>query len=187
VTALLATGIVLSGCAAVRPVLEGGAAEAAAGASAGPRAAPTPALPPAAPAPTLGAPAAADAIAPEARPAWAGPGVTAPVEERFGIHFESLRLAAGGWMLDLRYRVLDPEKASRIVHRNMDPALVNPVTRIRLGVPTAPKVGRLRQAPAKLEAERVYFVLFANQGRAFASGDRVLVTMGELAETLTVQ
>lgn len=120
------------------------------------------------------------------RPA-AAPAGGPPVEERFGIRFESLRLASAGWFLDLRYRVIDPGKAARIVRPGMEATLLDPRSGARLVVPSPPKVGRLRQAPRELEAQRVYFLMFVNEGRALAPGDRVTVSMGELNETLTVQ
>ena len=34
------------------------------------------------------------------------------IEKQWGVKFESLRVSANGYLLDFRYRIIDPEKAS---------------------------------------------------------------------------
>lgn len=107
------------------------------------------------------------------------------VDARFGVRLETLRVSAAGTMLDLRYRVTDPARAKRIIHRAMEPYVREPQGGV-LTVPRMAKVGALRQAPAALEADRVYFILFANPGRRVKPGDRVEVVIGELTQTVVV-
>ncbi len=105
-----------------------------------------------------------------------------------GIRVESLRLTAADYMLDLRYRVTDPERAAPFFSRKTDLQLVDPVSGARLAVPNTPKLGKLRQVARKDMPDRSYFVLFANPGRYLKAGSRVTLVAGDtrIAE-LTVE
>ncbi len=106
-----------------------------------------------------------------------------------GIRVEALRLSAAGTMLDLRYRVVDAERAAPLLDGRQRPALLDG-RGARLGVPETPILGSLRQTArnGKVALDHTYFVLFANPGRYLKPGDRVTLVVGEarLAE-LTVQ
>jgi len=97
----------------------------------------------------------------------------------WGIEILSLNLSAAGYMLDFRYRVTDPEKASEFMNRAVKPYLVDQATGAKLSVPSPPKVGSLRQTSRKPVAGRIYFVLFANPGRFLAVGDKVTLHHGD--------
>jgi len=64
--------------------------------------------------------------------------------DTLGIEVKGLRLSAAGYMLDFRYRVLDPVKAAPLLERKIQPYLLDEASGARLAVPDAPKVGRLR-------------------------------------------
>ena len=97
-----------------------------------------------------------------------------------GIRVESLRLTAADYMLDLRYRVTDPERAAPFFSRRTELQLVDPVSGARLAVPNTPKLGRLRQVARKDMPDRSYFVLFANPGRFLKAGSQVNLVAGDI-------
>ena len=96
--------------------------------------------------------------------------------ERFGIKVEALRLSAAGHLLDLRYRITDKGKAKALMEQ-WKPFLVDEASGRRLSTPSFAKVGALRQSPERLEEGRIYFVLFANPGRALGHDDQVTVAL----------
>lgn len=96
-----------------------------------------------------------------------------------GIRVESLRLTAADYMLDLRYRITDMERAAPFFSRKTELQLVDPVSGARLAVPNTPKLGRLRQVARKDMPDRSYFVLFANPGRYLKAGSQVNLVAGD--------
>ena len=99
-----------------------------------------------------------------------------------GIELMSVGLSASGFMVDVRYRVIDAAKAQALAERKVSPTLINDATGDRYYVPNAPKIGPLRQsATAKqpLLAGRVYFMLFANPDRRLRQGEKVSLHVGE--------
>jgi hypothetical protein len=132
----------------------------------------------------LALPAAARAA--PARPG-ARPGAAAAA--KLGIRITALRVTAGGYMIDVRYRVSDPARAKAfLAQKSKDIFLVDEATGARLGVPNTPKLGALRQrANGDVKTDRDYFVLFANPGRLLQPGAKVtLVAGGERIRHLAV-
>ena len=110
------------------------------------------------------------------------------LEEQWGIQIASLRLTAAGQMIDFRYRIVDPEKAAQLVDRKVKPQLIDQASHRALGVPSAPKVGSLRQTSVKPLVGRTYFVLFGNPQQLVKPGGRVTIVIGEFrAENLVVE
>ncbi len=112
------------------------------------------------------------------------------VEEQWGIRIEGLRLSAGGSMLDFRYRIIDPEKATPLVRPSIKPHLIDQASGATLTVPTYAKLGPMRSVAryGTPKADRIYFVLFANPGGFVKAGNKVTVVIGEFkAENLVVQ
>lgn len=105
-----------------------------------------------------------------------------------GIRIDSFRLTAADYMLDLRFRITDPERAALFFSRKTELQLADPVSGARLAVPNTPKLGRLRQVARKDMPDRSYFVLFANPGRFLKAGSQVNLVVGDthIAE-LTVE
>jgi hypothetical protein len=101
--------------------------------------------------------------------------------ENWGIQVEALRLSAAGSMLDLRYRVIDKEKAAPLLDSKRRPYLVDEVRGAKFGVPDTPILGQLRQTSRNhtILAGHSYFVLFANPGKFLHSGDKVTLVMGD--------
>jgi len=110
------------------------------------------------------------------------------LEERWGIRVLSIRQSANGYMLDFRYRVLDPEKAFLLMNRKEKPYLIDQASGAKFMVPSAPKVGPLRQTSVKPTPNRNYFIIFANPGKYVKPGNKVTVVIGEFrAENLVVE
>lgn len=109
----------------------------------------------------------------------------ADLPKHFGIRLEAVRLSAAGHMLDLRYRVTDPDQAKEIAREK--PFLVDERGR-KLSTPSFAKVGSLRQSPEQLEKGRVYFALFANPGRSVSKGETVTIVLDQVrVEGVAVQ
>ncbi len=124
-----------------------------------------------------GIPQSADALSAEPAPT--------EVEATYGIRVEGLRLSAAGSMLDFRYRVLDPEKASPMLNGKIQPYLMDDLRGAKLGVPDTPKLGRIRQTSRnnKILTDRTYFVMFGNPGKAVQSGDKLTLLLGSVKVT----
>lgn len=108
--------------------------------------------------------------------------VTAPsatADGDAGVRVESLRLSAADYMLDLRFRVTDPERAAPFFNRNAEVQLIDQASGARLVVPNTPKLGKLRQVARKDMTERSYFMLFANPGRFLKAGSEVTLVVGD--------
>jgi len=112
----------------------------------------------------------------------------ASIEDQWGIQVLSIRPSAKGYMLDFRYRIIDPDKASLLVNRNIKPYLIDQKSGAKFMVPSGAKIGPLRQTSQKPIADRNYFILFANPGKYVKPGDKVTVVVGDFrAENLTVE
>jgi len=96
----------------------------------------------------------------------------------WGIEVVAVRYSAEGYVLDFRYRVLDPHKAAPLFKRQIKPYLIDEKTGARMGVPSPPKTGPLRSSNPPL-ADRTYFMFFANAGRLVQPGSTVTIVIGD--------
>lgn len=111
----------------------------------------------------------------------------AAVEETWGIRVEGIRQSAAGYMLDFRYRVLDPEKAAPLFDRKTKPYLIDQTSGKKFQVPNPPKTGPLRSSNPP-QADRVYAIFFGNPGTYIRPGSMVTVVIGAFkAEDLVVR
>jgi hypothetical protein len=109
------------------------------------------------------------------------------IEEKWGIKVLSVRLTAADYMLDFRYRILDPEKSSALVQKGVKPYLVDQATGTKMEVPRT-RLGPMRQTSVKPVANRDYIILFGNPGNLVKQGSRVTVVIGDLkVEDLVVE
>ena len=92
---------------------------------------------------------------------------------KHGIRVTGLHLSAHGYVLDLRYRVLDKELAAPLLDRKKKVYLLDDAHNARLGVPESPVIGGMRQTSRNytVYTDRDYFILFVNPGRAVRPGD----------------
>ena len=99
-------------------------------------------------------------------------------EKKAGIKIVSLRPTAEGQMLDLRFQVLDPEKAKAVLDKNKKAYLLDGKTGKTLPVPLT-KAGPMRQTTLKPEAGRIYFILFSNPNRVVKDDGSVSLVIGD--------
>jgi hypothetical protein len=103
------------------------------------------------------------------------------------IRIEAVRMTAAGHFIDLRYRVLDPERANEMLGPGVKPLLIDQSSGIKMGVPMTAKLGPLRQTQARQRPDHLYFVMFANTA-GIHPGSRVTAQLGEITVTdLTVE
>lgn len=101
-------------------------------------------------------------------------------EEQLGIKVEAVRWSADGYMLDFRYRVVDPEKALQtIMDRSIKPYLIDEASGAKFLIPSSPKVGPMRQTTRRPEAGRIYWQLFANPAKYVKPGSQVTIVVGD--------
>jgi hypothetical protein len=104
------------------------------------------------------------------------------IREKCGVEIQGIYLSAAGYMLDFRYRVIDPDKATAFFDIRQKPYLIDDSSGAVFAVPKPPKVGSLRATvrSGKPIPGRTYFIFFANPGRYVKAGSTVTVVIGDL-------
>jgi hypothetical protein len=109
------------------------------------------------------------------------------MKRTWGIEVMFVREAAAGYMLEFRYKVLDPEKARPLFERQTKPVLTHLETGAKMIVPTPAKTGALRNSNEP-KADHTYWMFFANPAKLVKPGDQVNIEIGEfVAEKLVVR
>jgi hypothetical protein len=103
----------------------------------------------------------------------------AALQREWGIQAVGIHRSVAGAMLDFRYRVLDPEKASAMAYQEDVSYLIDEATGDRLNLPPIPKSGPLRETALNLEPGRQYSILIPNPAGRLKAGDRVTVVIGD--------
>lgn len=98
----------------------------------------------------------------------------------FGIEPVALRLTANETMLDLRYKVTDPQRAASLLDRKKDVYLLHEASGKVFPVPVMAKLGPMRQITQSPKPGKIYFVLFSNTGKLIRSGDLATLVLGDL-------
>ena len=107
-------------------------------------------------------------------------GTTAVTAEEFaaqtGIKMNLLGVTAEGGMIEFRYQVVDPDKASLLVHQDdLRPALVVEDTGATLVM-----LSRPHNHKAELKLGGTYFFLMANTNNAVRDGSKVTIVVGDV-------
>ena len=116
-----------------------------------------------------------------------------PLEKEWGIKLLGIRTTAAGYVLDFRYKVLDPQKAAPLLQRqySANPYIVVERSGAKLGVPFTDKAGSLRSSVSsagQIRQGRNYGALFANPGKHVKPGEKVTIVFGDFkAEHVIVQ
>jgi len=109
------------------------------------------------------------------------------MKRKWGIEVLFVRHAAAGYMLEFRYKVLDPIKAKDLFLRQTKPIMSHLKTGAKLIVPTPAKTGALRNSNPPL-IDHTYWMYFANPGKLVKKGDLVNIEIGDfLVENITVK
>jgi len=117
------------------------------------------------------------------------PAVPQTLAERWGVQVIGVHLTAGGYWLDFRFRVTDAGKAGMLFDNHYQPYLESEQTGVKLGVPTAAKVGALRTTnrQGNIRNGKIYTMMFSNPGAHVQPGHKVSVVAGDFkVEHLTV-
>jgi hypothetical protein len=102
------------------------------------------------------------------------------VEQQYGVSLLGVRMTAAGHMLDFRYRVLDTNKAGRLIRPKMGLALIDQASKAEMSVPVMDKVGALKQTRSHLFPDRTYSVIFSNRAGIVRPGSKVSIQFGDL-------
>lgn len=130
-------------------------------------------------------PVAADVVL----PAMLEPARAEEIARQWGVQLLSLRLSAGDYMMDFRFRVLDADKAAVFFDQRIKPYVLVERSSAKLPVPMATKVGALRPTNRgkNIRANRNYYMMFANPDRHVQRGGKATLVIGDFrVEHLTV-
>jgi len=102
------------------------------------------------------------------------------MKRKWGVEILFLRETAAGYMLEFRYKVLDPLKAAPLFVRKTKPVLTHVRSGRQLTVPVPAKTGALRNSDTPL-ADHTYWMFFANPNKLVKPGDLVNLQIGDFA------
>ena len=109
------------------------------------------------------------------------------MKRKWGVEVLFVRQTSAGYMLEFRYKVLDPEKAKPLFVRQTKPTLTHVDSGATFIVPTPPKTGALRNSNPPL-ADHTYWMFFANPGKYVKPGDLVTIEIGDfVAKNIIVE
>ena len=100
--------------------------------------------------------------------------------EANGIEVVRIKPAANGMMLDLRYRVIDREKAREMIKQSTPITLIDQASGTMLPIPNMAKVGKLRNLPNSDDTWKLYWIFFSNTGGIVKPGSKVTLTIGDM-------
>ena len=109
------------------------------------------------------------------------------MKRKWGVEVLFVRQTSAGYMLEFRYKVLDPEKAKPLFVRQTKPTLTHVDSGATFIVPTPPKTGALRNSNPPLD-DHTYWMFFANPGKYVKPGDLVTIEIGDfVAKNIIVE
>jgi hypothetical protein len=91
-----------------------------------------------------------------------------------------IKPAVNGMMLDLRYRVIDLEKAREMIKQSTPITLVDQASGAILPIPNMAKVGKLRNLPNSDDTKILYWIFFNNPGGMVKPGTKVTLVIGDV-------
>ena len=95
------------------------------------------------------------------------------LEQKTGVRLVRLATTGQGGLLDLRFQVIDPEKAYA-VHQSR-PAIIDERSKL---VVDQPLMGHLPFHNTQLQAGHTYYVIYTNPGDTIKPGSRVTIVLG---------
>jgi hypothetical protein len=106
----------------------------------------------------------------------ADPAQVSAIQETWGIRIVNVAVTAGGGLIDLRFQVIDPDKALGLLNPDGFPALVDAASGQVLD-----KGGAHGGHAKGFKAGRTYYFLYQNNGGALRAGSRVTVRIGNVS------
>ena len=94
--------------------------------------------------------------------------------EKSGVRIATVAVTGAGGLIDLRYQVVDPDKASVVHDENYPPILVDEATGL---VVNQPLMGHLHTG--EFAAGQTYYIIFENPGNIIQQGAKVSVLLGD--------
>jgi hypothetical protein len=108
-------------------------------------------------------------------------------ETAWGVGELHLKSTESGGLIRFTYRVVDPNKATALSDKRVEPELIDTQAGVRLVVPQMEKVGKLRQSSTP-KVGMTYWMAFSNPTRVVKPGHRVDVIIGNFrADGLIVE
>lgn len=101
-------------------------------------------------------------------------------ETAAGIKIERIHPSSAGMMLDMRYRIVDLEKAKGAFKHGAQIYLVDQSRGIKLPVPDMAMVGKLMQRPDQGDNKKIFWIFFNNPGAMVKPGDKVTLVIDEI-------
>jgi hypothetical protein len=101
----------------------------------------------------------------------------------WGIEPVHVRITAGGYMIEFRYKILDVEKALILSDRKEFPYLLSMKSRAKLSVPYGSTVGFLKSNRRFNKKGKNYIAMFSNEGQHMLKGDKVKVQIKNQVST----
>ena len=95
----------------------------------------------------------------------------------WGVDSFRVKYTESGEIIRFSYRVVDPEKATALNDKKVEPTLIDPQAGVSLVVPQVSNVGKMRQTSTP-KPGMTYWMAFSNVGRRVKRGDRVDVVIG---------
>ena len=100
----------------------------------------------------------------------------------WGVDSFRVKYTESGEIVRFSYRVVDPEKATALNDKKVEPTLIDPQAGVSLVVPQVSNVGKMRQTSTP-KPGMTYWMAFSNVGRRVKRGDRVDVVIGHFRAT----
>jgi hypothetical protein len=127
--------------------------------------------------------------APSAPPVWRGSQLNRLSQRAqmyyagaWGVDDLHVKVAESGQIIRFNYRVVDPQKATVLNDKKVEPELFDPQGKVMLVVPQMEKVGKLRQSSTP-KVGMTYWMAFSNPTLAVKRGHRVDVVIGSFRAT----
>jgi len=101
------------------------------------------------------------------------------IEQRFGVQVTLLAVTAANGLIDIRFRIVDADKAAALFAPETLPAVIARDGTVALRPPTPPD-------PQELTDGQGYFLLYPNSGGAVTPGSQVVLAFGDVGLPLQV-
>jgi hypothetical protein len=117
------------------------------------------------------------------------PTQVAALQAAWGIRVTNAALTGGGGIVDIRFQVVDPDKALGLHDPENPPVVIDQASGKVLDKGAGPHGGAaLHQSADTFKAGRTYFFLFQNNGSLLQPGSRATLKIGDvLLENVIVQ
>ncbi|RMH14197.1 MAG: hypothetical protein D6698_13045 [Gammaproteobacteria bacterium] len=100
------------------------------------------------------------------------------IKRQWGVEVLYVRRTAAGYMLEFRYRVLDPKKAKPLIVRKTKPVMTHHESGAKLVVPAPETTGPMRNTFNQV-AGQTYWMFFSNPAKLVKPGDHVDIRIGK--------